>query len=571
MTDPQRAVTEQKELITTYDSYQGAEARAAGAGLSERRRLAISIAALAALYVAIAVLGDTRAWSGSDAGGKVATVKMMAERGDWTPDVGYWAERADPAGTFHPLLYTTRTESMWVQATSLPLVYLGRAVWPLGHTGALLAVPMASGLLAAVAARSTARSVGAVTGWPAFWVVGAASPVLFYTGDFWEHAPGVALALAAIAVFLGGDGIRRAALVGGLAGAATVLRTEMFVYTAAFGVACVLVTSERRRLTARWMDTAVMVATFATVVVGSALVELAIVGESVRASRSTSNLTAAGSELSDRVHDAVLTSIGLFAEDDRKVFVAGTLLALGLALVALGDRARRPALVRGGVVVVVVLYVVRFAEGLGFVPGVLAATPLAVVGLVVRAPARARVLVATATLALPVVWAVQWRGQLLAQWGGRYVLLSGVLLAIVAATALDSDRRVRPALAAVVVAAVAVTVFGAAWHVRRTSSYAAAFADLERLPDDVVVITTLAHLGREAGAFYGDHRWLAARPANLDRAVDVARRMGARDLAVVLSPDEDPTGVTASGYRREGTTAIDILGFDLPVIRFVRT
>jgi hypothetical protein len=71
----------------------------------------------------VIALGDTRAWSGADAGGKVATVRTMSEGSSWVPDVGYWAAADDPEGTFHPLLYTRRFGDRWVQGTTLPLSY----------------------------------------------------------------------------------------------------------------------------------------------------------------------------------------------------------------------------------------------------------------------------------------------------------------------------------------------------------------------------------------------------------------------------------------------------------------
>ena len=76
------------------------------------------------------------------------------------------------------------------------------------------------------------------------------------------------------------------------------------------------------------------------------------------------------------------------------------------------------------------LYLVGFAHGLGFVPGLLTASPFAAVGLAprvaradVRLPRRSR------CVALPMVWFAQYSGGAGPQWGGRYTLLSGALLA----------------------------------------------------------------------------------------------------------------------------------------------
>ena len=72
------------------------------------------------------------------------------------------------------------------------------------------------------------------------------------------------------------------------------------------------------------------------------------------------------------------------------------------------------------------LFLVRAVDGLGFVPGLLATAPFAVAGLVlawdrrVASPGRDAVLMVV--LALPVVWAFQYSGGAVPQWGGRYVL-----------------------------------------------------------------------------------------------------------------------------------------------------
>jgi len=160
----------------------------------------VHVALLAAVYAGVIAAGSADAWSGSDAGGKVATVRSMADDGSWHPDVGYWAETADPAGQFHPLIKTARHGDDWVQVTSLPLVYAAVPLWRLGGSTAILLLPALGALAAAWSARAVARNLGATTGWSAFWLVGAGSPVLFYAGDFWEHAPALGLFVGAVAL-----------------------------------------------------------------------------------------------------------------------------------------------------------------------------------------------------------------------------------------------------------------------------------------------------------------------------------------------------------------------------------
>src|SRR5260221_669267 len=73
---------------------------------------------------------------------------------------------------------------------------------------------------------------------------------------------------------------------------------------------------------------------------------------------------------------------------------------------------------------------------------------------------RARFRLALGTGTLPVVWFFQYSGGARPQWGGRYVLLSGVLLAIVGVVVLARRPAVLGALLAL---SVAVTGGGAAY------------------------------------------------------------------------------------------------------------
>ncbi len=77
-------------------------------------------------------------------------------------------------------------------------------------------------VLAAYAARRLSRWASGGDGWLAFWFVGLLSPVLFYGADFWEHAPALALALLAVALVLEGGGRKVVSLGGLVAGLAAV-------------------------------------------------------------------------------------------------------------------------------------------------------------------------------------------------------------------------------------------------------------------------------------------------------------------------------------------------------------
>jgi hypothetical protein len=173
-----------------------------------------------------------------------------------------------------------------------------------------------------------------------------------------------------------------------------------------------------------------------------------------------------------------------------------------------------------------------------------------------------------AVSALPLVWAFSWQGQLVPQWGGRYVLISGALLTVLGAVAMEQIGWRRPGAALFVALAVAVSAFGAAWHVRRTRAYARAIASIEKAPRDVVVVSHIVHLGREGGAFYEDHRWLSASSSDgVIRAASVARDSGATGIDVV-DLDQGRPAPALAGWQQQSQRRVGLLGFHLVVWRY---
>ncbi|HEY8216650.1 MAG TPA: hypothetical protein VIH82_05920, partial [Acidimicrobiia bacterium] len=213
---------------------------AIGSTGTERRawvRPLLAVIALLAMYGALSLLDDPRGTLGTDTGGKLATVRAMDDRGALDPDIGYWAEDRDPRGTLHPLWYTRHLGDRWVNVTTLPMPYAAVPLYHLGGERAVVLLPMLGALLAALAARAIARRVsGERAGWPAFWAIGLATPVLVYALDFWEHAIGLAAMLWALLLVLdvvdGRGGVRAAAGAGALIGFAATMRTEALVYGA---------------------------------------------------------------------------------------------------------------------------------------------------------------------------------------------------------------------------------------------------------------------------------------------------------------------------------------------------
>jgi hypothetical protein len=224
------------------------------------------------------------------------------------------------------------------------------------------------------------------------------------------------------------------------------------------------------------------------------------------------------------------------------------------------------------------LYLIRAGHGLSFVPGLVAATPIAAVGLALgwrrrgpddeRSLTSTHVVLAMAVLALPLVWAFQFTGGAAPQWGGRYILPSGLLLGVVGVTCLP--LLTRWARTSIVVLAAAVTCFGVAWLSVRSHDVARASEALARRPEPVLVSTN-AHLVREGGWFAGDRRWLSApRPSDPERAARVLIDAGVPSFGLVEYVGEFPPR-DFPGWSRAGVSTVPYLVGDvLQVTTYVR-
>ncbi len=552
------------------------------------------------MYAAVIALGDSRVWSGSDAGGKAATVRHMDATGSWVPEVGYWAEDLDPDGRHHPLVNTASVDGRWYQATGLLLPMGGRVLYGAFGFAGLLVMPALGSALAAWAAGRLALSWGARSSWPAFWAVGLGTPMLFYAADFWEHSIAVGFAMAALSVVVRtgtGANHSEAVVAGALMGLAAALRTEMLVFAVAVGAA-MLVT---RRSSVR---TALVAGATAAVVLGANLVLETLYLPHSGATRAGGHVSGAGAEVAGRARDAAVTTIGLFADDSAAALAVGAAAAIGL--LALGATAASPGALRpeppnargsgrkapegevgvgvgravSGVVgralaaVAVGLFLFRALRPFGFIPGALLAAPLAAAGVWAR-PRAASPVAAGVVLALPLVWVFAWQGNLVAQWGGRLVLLTGTVLTVAGVVAIEEGGWRRGAVAGISIVTVIVGGVVAAWHIERTNGYAGAIAEISSVPADTVVISRLAHLGREAGGWWGEHRWLsAASETDLRSAAAVAARAGADRIDVVDSAgtnrgSDGPPRL--AGWRLVGTRKVDLLGSPLAVHTYHRT
>jgi hypothetical protein len=226
------------------------------------------------------------------------------------------------------------------------------------------------------------------------------------------------------------------------------------------------------------------------------------------------------------------------------------------------------------------MYLARILQGPGFVPGLVAVAPIIPAGVVATigrrsVGGRARVLVLAGLLSLPPIWYLQWQGNHIAQWGGRYILVPGALLTVAGLVALDRarvDRRIPAAFAA---AALVLSAYGAVWHVQRTRVVADAIRSVEAVPDDVVIASTDLDLFREGASYYGAHRWVtSADPIAIIGAGGVAEHFDIPrvDVIQVVDPSARPTPIPAvPSYRATGTRTIEWLDSELLVTTYEHT
>ena len=193
----------------------------------------------------------------------------------------------------------------------------------------------------------------------------------------------------------------------------------------------------------------------------------------------------------------------------------------------------------------------------------LTASPLAVVGLVLawkyRAVSRP---FALALLALPVVWIFQYSGGANPQWGGRYVLVTGTLLVITGAIVLSR---------AVGFGRFVVLGDGSCGHrVRCRLAVAALVRDRRTGCRRSSTVTTRSSFprsptccARAAPSTRPTRGWLtAATPAEIRRAVKVARESGATEFGLLVQ-EGGSRPRTLEGFTKVGSQTIEFPGLKI--------
>jgi hypothetical protein len=214
------------------------------------------------------------------------------------------------------------------------------------------------------------------------------------------------------------------------------------------------------------------------------------------------------------------------------VLVAVAVIWMGLALLT-GTALSRPTALCGVVVLLVFLRLVTF--GPTFVPGMLAAVPAAGLGIAAGIMRRDRVMLALTVAPIPLVWATQYAGAAEAQWAGRYILTSGVVLAVYGAV--HAARRSPRAVVGFVAANLVMTMLGVTHLAVRTNDFGEANRTAAEI--DGVVVFTQSFLAREGAPLGWDRQWLSAQTdEQRAKVVEILDRANIDRFALISSPVE---------------------------------
>ena len=416
--------------MSTRALEETAASAAAPAAVGWRRALdgRLALLVLTGVLFALAQLPDPAGYLSTDVGGKTATLEVMLRDGWRLPDLGYWAAEYDPDGSLYPLSNTRQQGDAWVNVTTLPMLLVALPLYALGGMRLAILLPVLGTVAAAAGARRLALELGGDERQQrfAFWLVGLASPATIYALDFWEHSLGLALLVWATVGILrasrpdgGGAWIPLAA--GFAYGVAATMRQEALVYGFVAGAALGLAHLLRGRLLGALGRGGLLVAGVGTALVGNALLERLVLGAGRRASRNVGTAQKAGGDLGVRVGEAFESGLAPMWSDDLVSLVMALALAASLGFLAAradADPAGQRVLWLGVATVYGLLVADLVIDGMRFVPGLLATTPLAAFGAVRSwAASERRTVALLAVVPLPLVWAVQYLGGQSAQWG----------------------------------------------------------------------------------------------------------------------------------------------------------
>ncbi len=489
----------------------------------------------------------------------------------------------DPTGRWFPIANSSGAGSDWypyAKHPALPLLqaFTGRLLGPdIGYV-----LPSLLGVVGACVAgwAITRRIRSGVEGWT-FWLL-AAGPLLFHATIIWGHALGAALAglatLGAVIIAAGGSRWRgQAAIVGGLIGVLAI-RSEGLLFGLALLLALGVVTVFPARPLSGSDDGR---ATLDHSWPARCRAALGAVGPGLLALGAARVLERAWvtSIVGSAPHDLMVHTL-----DTRVSWVDGRLRGLWASTLSGSDAptsAMLPVVLAAVLVVVafrrrfspVVLAVAIAGYGLlmlvqrvvaptEMVTGLVPAWPLISIGVLAcgRELWRSqRLLAITVVITSGGVWATQYADGGSFQWGGRFLMVLAVPLAVVAAVGLSRLRdelsvpsvRSPTSLRAMLVFSSMVLLMAAsaiapvaALRSRRTST--GRTYDAIAQAASPVTISVGGQLPRYLWR-YDDIEWLHVPRAELPAALAGLRRLGLRRVAVV-----SPGRVTADDVARFG-------------------
>jgi hypothetical protein len=212
----------------------------AGAQAGRAAAVVALIAILAAYLATGLVLSRHReAWS-PDSAVRMVQVESLRRAGYRDVAVSYPAEHLDPEGRYFPAgpwFHFMRGGQHYL--SYLPYFPAVSAVFygALGYAG-LIVLPMAAGLVAVWITHRVLRRKAPALATAGAVALGLGTPLLIYSGVFWDHSLVVALAAGAFALVIGAMDGADARLpwllaAGALLGAGTWLRNEMYLLAAA--------------------------------------------------------------------------------------------------------------------------------------------------------------------------------------------------------------------------------------------------------------------------------------------------------------------------------------------------
>ena len=550
------------------------------------------VAALALVLLALLpVVGTTSSFS-ADEGAAIIQAQSLADGKGWI--VEHPLPQVDPANRYFPLELSAEGSKGVAPFAKHPLYALLLAgADRVGGVTAMVLLSVLGTLAAAVLAAALARRLDPSLRRPTLWVVGLASPLLFDGYLVIAHSLGAAAVAGAALLALVALERRRAlvaAATGPLVALAVLLRTEatLLALALAAGLGAValfeLVTGRRAPtrpsvtgspatpaepvtltraptrpsvtgspgVAARAAAAAAGVAAVAAVLgaAGAWLLEkawaTAIVGTPVAPSNPSPTGSDSYSFLGGRLHAFAVTWLRPSYRGPRALDAALILMLAGVVVGAVIVR-RRPqdghALRLSAALAVTGALAGAVLSPHHLVPGLLAAFPLALAGIVLitrrtLATQPARLLAATFALFALAVLATQYAKGGTAEWGGRYFaiglpLLVPVVLLAIRGHAQTLDRvALRAAGGALLACSVLMSAVGVA-ALRHTHQFTAdAMAAIARTQAPVYIATNGA-IPRLAWATFDRQRWLLVPPDELAGVVASLRQADIHRAAFV--------------------------------------